>query len=130
MLAFHFKNVGEKRLSAHSFRMFLQTQLEAAGVNPNWIDQVLGHKLINSRDAYSLPSDQQLREAYEKAYPQLRVFKSAELEDRLSDLESQLEEKEVLIKGLLSNGASKNSELSGFEERVSPLEHPCSHGNL
>jgi hypothetical protein len=34
----------------------------------NWIDQVLGHKLINSRDSHSLPTDEELREAYIKAY--------------------------------------------------------------
>ena len=29
---------------------------------------MLGHQLINSRDAYSLPTDEELREAYTKAY--------------------------------------------------------------
>jgi site-specific recombinase XerD len=123
MLAFHFKQLGEKRLSAHSFRKFLQTQLEAAGVNPNWIDQILGHKLINSRDAYSLPSDQQLRGAYEQAYSQLKVFKSAELEDRINDLETQLEEKDALIRGLMSNGVSKNSELEALRAKVESIEN-------
>ena len=74
MLKFHCQRTGEKRLSAHSFRKYLQTQLEAAGVHPNWIDQILGHRLINSRDSYSLPSDEELRDAYEKAYSQLRVY--------------------------------------------------------
>jgi len=65
---------GEKRMSAHSLRKKLQTDLEKAGVNPNWIDQILGHKLINSRDAYSLPTDEELREAYAQAYPLIKVY--------------------------------------------------------
>jgi integrase len=65
---------GEKRMSAHSLRKKLQTDLEKAGVNPNWIDQILGHQLINSRDAYSLPTDEELSEAYTKAYAFIRVY--------------------------------------------------------
>jgi len=61
-------------MSAHSLRKKLQTDLEKAGVNPNWIDQILGHKLINSRDAYSLPTDEELREAYAQAYPLIKVY--------------------------------------------------------
>ena len=58
----------EKRMSAHSLRKALQTNLEKGGMPTNWIDQVLGHELINSRDAYSLPTDEELKEAYIKAY--------------------------------------------------------------
>jgi site-specific recombinase XerD len=65
---------GEKRMSAHSLRKKLQTDLEKAGVNPNWIDQILGHQLINSRDAYSLPTDEELREVYAQAYPLIKVY--------------------------------------------------------
>jgi integrase len=69
-----FSNVNEDRMSAHSLRKKLQTDLEKAGVNSNWIDQILGHQLINSRDAYSLPTDEELRDAYMKAYQFIRVF--------------------------------------------------------
>jgi integrase len=69
-----FLRIGEKHLSAHSLRKYLQTSLEAANVNPNWIDQILGHKLINSRDAYSKPTDEQLYKAYVNAYKFLRVY--------------------------------------------------------
>ena len=69
-----FNGIGEYRMSAHSLRKRLQTQLEKGGMPTNWIDQVLGHKLINSRDAYSLPTDEELREAYVKAYPMVSVF--------------------------------------------------------
>ena len=69
-----FVYVGETRMSAHSLRKRLQTKLEKGGMPTNWIDQVLGHKLINSRDAYSLPTDEELRDAYIKAYPLVAVL--------------------------------------------------------
>jgi len=68
------QRVGLERISAHSLRKFFQTQLEAAGVHPNWIEQMMGHKLEGVRGAYSMPTDQQLREAYVKAYYSLRIF--------------------------------------------------------
>jgi site-specific recombinase XerD len=69
-----FASVNEDRMSAHSLRKKLQTDLEKAGINSNWIDQILGHQLINSRDAYSLPTDEELRDAYLKAYPYIKVY--------------------------------------------------------
>jgi integrase len=69
-----FIRINEPNLSAHSLRKYLQTSLEAAGINANWIDRMLGHRLINSRDAYSKPTDDQLREAYMKAYKFIRVL--------------------------------------------------------
>ena len=69
-----FVNVNEDRMSAHSLRKKLQTDLEKAGINSNWIDQILGHQLINSRDAYSLPTDEELKEAYMKAYRYIKVY--------------------------------------------------------
>ncbi|HEX9260898.1 MAG TPA: tyrosine-type recombinase/integrase [Candidatus Bathyarchaeia archaeon] len=69
-----FLRVNEANISPHSLRKFLQTNLEAGNVNVNWIDQTLGHKLINSRDAYSKPTDEQLKEAYTKAYKHLKVY--------------------------------------------------------
>ena len=69
-----FLNVKEEKITAHSLRKKLQTDLEKAGINSNWIDQILGHKLINSRDAYSLPTDEELQEAYTKAYQIIRIY--------------------------------------------------------
>ena len=75
LIAQAFTSINEKRMSAHSLRKKLQTDLERAGVNTNWIDQILGHKLINSRDAYSLPTDEELREAYKfiRVYPEINM---------------------------------------------------------
>jgi integrase len=69
-----FLRVGEKKMSAHSLRKMLQTSLEKANVNTNWIDQILGHELINSRDAYSLPTDEELKESYQNAYKLIEVL--------------------------------------------------------
>jgi len=69
-----FLRANEKKMSPHSLRKKLQTDLEKAGINSNWIDQILGHQLINSRDAYSLPTDEELRDAYLKAYKFIKVF--------------------------------------------------------
>jgi integrase len=68
-----FLRTGEKHLSAHSIRKKLQTCLEKGHMPTNWIDSVLGHELINSRDSYSLPTNEELQEAYEKAYNQVRI---------------------------------------------------------
>lgn len=71
----HVKKIGlEGEISAHSLRKFFQTQMEAAGVHPNWVEQMMGHKLSGVRNSYSRPSSKQLEEVYGKAYPQLSVF--------------------------------------------------------
>ena len=69
-----YKRIGIKHTSAHSLRKKLQTNLEEANVNANWIDHILGHKLINSRGAYSKPTDQKLQKAYEQAYSKIRIY--------------------------------------------------------
>lgn len=62
------------KLSAHSFRKYVQTSLDVAGVSPNIIDRLLGHKLSGSRDPYSQPSDEDMLEAYKGAYGHLRAY--------------------------------------------------------
>jgi site-specific recombinase XerD len=100
-----FLKIGEKKMSPHSFRKKLQTDLEKAGVNPNWIDQILGHQLINSRDAYSLPTDQELLEAYKQAYEKtikIQITKAIPQAQELLDFAeaTTLEEaKQLITKG-------------------------------
>ena len=65
---------GTRKVSAHSLRRFLQTQMEEANVNVNWIDQMLGHELVNCRGAYSKPTDEQLETAYRKGYDHIRIY--------------------------------------------------------
>jgi integrase len=73
-----FLRVGIKRVSAHSLRRYFQTTMEEANVNVNWIDQMMGHELVNCRGAYSKPTDEQLETAYRKAYKNLRIYPKIE----------------------------------------------------
>jgi integrase/recombinase XerD len=108
--------------SAHSFRKYFQTALEASGINTNWIDQMIGHRMINSRDAYSRPTCEQLKESYIKAYPNLRVFKDSNFERRVENLETQIEERDKLIESLVSNGTNKNKEIEQLQDQIQSLE--------
>lgn len=122
-ITYHANKLGiNGQFSAHSFRKFFQTQLEAAGVHPNWIDQMIGHRLINSRDRYSLPTDQQLKEAYMKAYNHLRIYGESDVEARVSLLESQLEERNRIIDALASNGSNKNVEIEILKTQIAELK--------
>ena len=73
-----FLGVGIKKVSAHSLRRYFQTTMEEANVNVNWIDQMMGHELVNCRGAYSKPTDKQLETAYRKAYKNLRIYPKIE----------------------------------------------------
>jgi integrase len=73
-----FLSAGIKRVSAHSLRRYYQTAMEEANVNVNWIDQMLGHELVNCRGAYSKPTDEQLEESYRRAYYKIRVYPKVE----------------------------------------------------
>jgi site-specific recombinase XerD len=99
-----FLNTEEKHLSAHSIRKKLQTCLEKGNMPTNWIDQVLGHELINSRDAYSKPTDEELQEKYEQAYNQVRIqpqqtTTTTENLDEYAEAKTLNECKQLLAKG-------------------------------
>lgn len=76
-------------VSAHAFRRFYETALEAAGVSPNWIDQMIGHRLSGARGSYSKPTDTVLREAYTAAYDRLRVDEPTFDNERIQRLEEE-----------------------------------------
>jgi len=122
-ITFYAQKLGiNSAFSAHSFRKYFQTQLEASGINSNWIDQMIGHRLINSRDSYSRPTCEQLKEVYMKAYPQLRVFKGKNVESRISTLETQLEERDKLIESLVANGSNKNKEIEQLQTQIESFD--------
>ena len=124
-----FLRVNEPNITAHSLRKYVQTNLERGGVNVNWIDQILGHKLINSRDAYSKPTDKQLQEAYEKAYKFLRVYPDLnKLTSKSNNAQTQTEtnetKEEYIVKTaqdlneateLIENGFTYITEMSGLK---------------
>ncbi|MCL5788765.1 MAG: tyrosine-type recombinase/integrase [Candidatus Marsarchaeota archaeon] len=60
-------------LHHHSLRKFYQTSMEQAGVAPTWYEQMMGHVLPRTQKAYSKPSREQLRAAYERAEPFLSL---------------------------------------------------------
>ncbi len=123
MVRFQCLKNGGTRLSAHSFRKYLQTSLDAAGVSPNWTDQIIGHKLINSRDAYSLPTDEELQKAYMDAYPHVRVYPDkVEVDQRISSLEAEVADRNKVIAGLLTNGDKKTAELEALTAKVREIE--------
>lgn len=107
LISQYIEKIGLKdELSAHSLRKFTQTQLESAGVQPNWVKQIIGHKLEGSEGSYSRPTVEMLRVAYIKAYDALRinprvltnedvaelVSENERLKNRLIAIETQQEE--------------------------------------
>lgn len=90
---------GLKAFHPHLLRARAQTVLEGAQVPLNWVDYLLGHTPRGSQaSAYSRPTDVQLRDAYAKAYPSLRLFKqptpsetaNAELEEKVRKQEAEI----------------------------------------
>ena len=83
---------------------------------------MLGHKLSGSSDASSLPSDEQLLEAYKNAYSQLRVYPdNRELEERLLKVERELIERNSVIAELASNGSKKSNEVEELHNQIKVL---------
>jgi integrase len=126
LIAQAFNRVGYKHMSAHSFRKKLQTALEKSKMPTNWIDLILGHKLINSRDAYSLPTDEELEEEYEKAYNQhIRINPKTETPKQTPIIEVTTTGKENLnvaeartmeeVKALLAKGYKYEMEMNGIK---------------
>jgi integrase len=59
------------KFSPHDLRRFVQTGLETARLQPNWIKKILRHKVSGEESPYSQPKIEELREAYATALPQL-----------------------------------------------------------
>jgi site-specific recombinase XerD len=64
------KDTGIK-FSPHDLRRFVQTALETARLQPNWIKKILRHKVAGEENPYSQPKIEELREAYRTALPYL-----------------------------------------------------------
>lgn len=119
MMRFQCLKTGQVDLSAHSFRKFLQTSLDVAGVSPNIIDRIIGHKLGGSRDPYSQPSDEDLLNAFKNAYPHLRVFPDKqETNARFEQLEKQLSDKNQIINSLVTESSKKDGELQEIKQKL------------
>jgi integrase len=66
----HSKEIGIK-FSPHDLRRFVQTALETARLQPNWIKKILRHKVSGEENPYSQPKIEALRDAYRTALPYL-----------------------------------------------------------
>jgi len=75
----------------HDMRRYGQTQLEQAGVNPNFIRKITGHKCSGEEAPYSRPSIEKLREAYRKALPHLIFI------DRVVPISEEERRKQTII---------------------------------
>jgi integrase len=116
---------GTKKVSAHSLRRFLQTQMEEANVNVNWIDQMLGHELVNCRGAYSKPTDEQLEKAYRKGYDHIRIYSKVQPapeepekpQTQAADTGLDVQEARTLeeVKSLLAKGYKYQMEMNGIQ---------------
>lgn len=65
--------------SCHDFRRFVQTELEHARLQPNWIKKILRHKVKGEEAPYSRPKIEQLRNAYREAIPYLDLSEKPKL---------------------------------------------------
>ena len=80
---------GLKDVSAHSFRKFNTTMLQAGGVPETWITIIQGRKITDSRSAYVQPTDSQLIHSYSKAYSSLSIEDMSNIE-RVEALEEEV----------------------------------------
>jgi len=69
------------RFSPHDLRRFVQTALETARLQPNWIKKILRHKIDGEEDPYSQPKIEALRDAYRTALPYLDLNERPEVNE-------------------------------------------------
>jgi integrase len=77
------------RLHPHIFRKWYRTQLEAAGVNKLLIDLWLGHN-SGVEKLYYLPTNEMIKEEFEKADKALRIFGHVVEASRAKEEEEQI----------------------------------------
>ena len=94
----------KKRFSPHDFRSFVQTALENAGINPNMISPLLGHKPRGIDFHYSEHDISDLLQKFKTALPYLLP---QTVESVKSDLEATKSEYEQKIEKLEAEFAEK-----------------------
>lgn len=97
----HSEKLGEDggRISAHSFRKFHQTLLEASGLNPNILKRMHGRKVSDSTRAYSRPQDVPglIAEQYMNHYDSIRLADNTEINElkREQEIENEAMKAEI-----------------------------------
>ena len=98
--------------------------MEEANVNVNWIDQMMGHELVNCRGAYSKPTDEQLEPAYRKTYNNLRIYPRIEPVQKEAPPQIQVTQENLHVaeartmeevKQLLAKGYKYEMEINGIK---------------
>lgn len=80
------------RISAHSFRKYHETMLEASGLNQNILKKLQGRTIADSTAAYSRPQDQPglIVEQYIKHYEAIRLDDNSEIKELRRQQQSDL----------------------------------------
>lgn len=105
------KNIKDRtnvRFGIHDGRRIVNTALQNAECDPNWIQMAMGRKVPGNKNPYTKPNIEQLRSKYRKALPELEFlgvgFKSE------SDVEwTEQEKKEIRL--MLKAFATGNAQL-------------------
>jgi site-specific recombinase XerC len=83
----------KKRFSPHDFRSFVQSALENAGINPNMIAPILGHKPRGIDFHYSEHDIEELMQKYKTALPYLLPQSVEKLKAEVEETKMEYEEK-------------------------------------
>ena len=124
MIRFQCTKNGNVKLSAHSFRKYVQTNLDVAGVSPNIIDRILGHKLsyfyatliANLVDEQLLEDTKTLTQIF-RVYPD-----KVEIDQRISSLVNSNHGKNKVIANPITNESTKAANIEALLKRVIELE--------
>lgn len=117
---------GVPECTAHRIRKLFQTCLEDARVPFNWIQYFMAHKPLGVEGNYSLPSTEQLRQAYVEAYKYLQLEPSRlrvekELEAQREKIK-ELEKKNLELKQRLNGYALSEGQVAELLRRIEKLE--------
>jgi len=97
--------------SAHDLRRFVQTELEHARLQPNWIKKILRHKVKGEEAPYSRPKIEALREAYKTALPYLDLSEKPMISEEaiIEKLKEKLDHERVIREVAKKYGISIDS---------------------
>ena len=113
----------------HAFRKFFNTECAKAGVYPDFIEIMLGHKLPGVRSHYMKPDTNTLLEGTKEVKGYLAAISSLIINDenRLSKQVQELKEKnedaEYVIKGKLQEKDEQINQLIAKQEKFEQLIH-------
>jgi integrase len=112
----------------HSFRKFFHTECAKAGIYPDYIELMLGHKLPGVRGSYMIPDINTLLEGTKEAkgyvaamYDYLTINDENRLQKKVEELKQQDDYQKFVIDNKLKNMEMENQELKQELERTKKL---------